>query len=131
QKDSWRLKYTRELSDPTFSTGTLETDRKLLSNLIAYYCCLEGIFFYCGFTQILSMGRRYKMTGVAEQFQYILRDESMHLNFGIDVINQIKLENPHLWTQEFQQEVIQMILQGTELEIAYARDSIHRGVLVI
>ena len=45
------------------------------------------------------------MTGVAEQFQYILRDESMHMNFGIDVINQIKLENPHLWTEEFQKEI--------------------------
>jgi len=75
------------------------------------------------------MGRRNKMTGVAEQFQYILRDESMHLNFGIDVINQIKLENPHLWSNEFQQEVIQMILEGTELEIAYARDTMPRGVL--
>ena len=62
----------------------------------------EGIFFYVGFTQILSMGRRNKMTGTSEQFQYILRDESMHLNFGIDVINQIKIENPHLWTAEFQ-----------------------------
>ena len=52
----------------------------------------EGIFFYVGFVQVLSMGRRNKMTGVAEQFQYILRDESMHMNFGIDVINQIKLK---------------------------------------
>ena len=69
------------------------------------------------------------MTGVAEQFQYILRDESMHLNFGIDVINQIKLENPSLWTEEFKQEAIQMILEGTELEIAYARDTMPRGVL--
>ena len=43
---------------------------------------------------MLSMGRRNKMTGTAEQFQYILRDESMHLNFGVDVINQIKIENP-------------------------------------
>jgi ribonucleoside-diphosphate reductase beta chain len=53
----------------------------------------------------------------------------MHLNFGIDVINQIKLENPLLWTPEFQQEAIQMILEGTELEIAYARDTMPRGVL--
>ena len=97
KKASWGLKYTRSISDPTFNTGTVETDKELLRNLIAYYCVLEGIFFYCGFTQILSMGRRNKMTGVAEQFQYILRDESMHLNFGIDVINQIKIENPHLW----------------------------------
>ncbi|AXI03998.1 ribonucleotide-diphosphate reductase subunit beta [Aquirhabdus parva] len=129
KKATWALKYTQSLSDPTFHTGTPENDQRLLRNLIAFYCVLEGIFFYCGFTQILSMGRRNKMGGVAEQFQYILRDESMHLNFGIDVINQIKNENPHLWTPEFQQEIIQMILEGATIEIEYARDTMPRGVL--
>ena len=128
-KASWALKYTRALADPTFRTGTLEDDRTLLKNLIAYYCVLEGIFFYCGFTQILSMGRRNKMTGTSEQFQYILRDESMHVNFGIDVINQIKLENPRLWDEDMQALAMQMILEGTELEIRYARDTMPRGVL--
>lgn len=128
-KATWSLSHTHSLSDPTFTTGTQETDQELLRNLIGFYAVTEGIFFYCGFTQILSMGRRNKMTGVAEQFQYILRDESMHLNFGIDVINQIKLENPGLWTEDFKQEVIQMILEGTELEIQYARDTMPRGVL--
>ena len=129
KKASWGLKYTRSISDPKFETGTPETDRQFLRNLIAYYCVLEGIFFYCGFTQILSMGRRNKMTGTAEQFQYILRDESMHLNFGIDVINQIKIENPHLWDAQMKDEATQMILQGTQLEIEYARDTMPRGVL--
>lgn len=128
-KASWALKYTKEISTPGFDTGTVETDKALLSNLIAYYCVLEGIFFYCGFTQILSMGRRNKMTGTSEQFQYILRDESMHVNFGIDVINQIKLENPALWDEEMQSMARQMILEGTTLEIAYARDTMPRGVL--
>ena len=129
KKASWSLNKTQALSDPNFTTGTVEDDQQVLRNLIGFYGVTEGIFFYCGFTQILSMGRRNKMTGVAEQFQYILRDESMHLNFGIDVINQIKLENPHLWTEEFQQEAIQMILEGTALEIEYARDTMPRGVL--
>lgn len=129
KKASWGLKYTRSISDPTFTTGTVETDKQFLRNLIAYYCVLEGIFFYCGFTQILSMGRRNKMTGTAEQFQYILRDESMHLNFGIDMINQIKIENPHLWDADMKDEATQMILQGTQLEIEYARDTMPRGVL--
>ncbi len=129
KKAAWSISHTHELSDPNFNTGTMEADQTLLRNLIGFYAVTEGIFFYCGFTQILSMGRRNKMTGVAEQFQYILRDESMHLNFGIDVINQIKLENPHLWTEAFQQESIQMILEGTELEIEYARDTMPRGVL--
>jgi len=69
------------------------------------------------------------MTGTAEQFQYILRDESMHVNFGIDVINQIKIENPHLWDDEMKHEAAQMILEGTELEIMYARATMPRGVL--
>jgi ribonucleoside-diphosphate reductase beta chain len=129
KKASWGLKYTRELSDPNFNTGTRETDQALLKNLIAFYCCLEGIFFYCGFTQILSMGRRNKMTGTSEQFQYILRDESMHLNFGIDMINQIKLENPQLWTDKMKEEATQMILEATQLEVEYARDTMPRGVL--
>jgi ribonucleoside-diphosphate reductase beta chain len=129
KKASWGLKYTRSISDPQFQTGTVETDRQFLKNLIAYYCVLEGMFFYCGFTQILSMGRRNKMTGTAEQFQYILRDESMHLNFGIDVINTIKMENPHLWDAQMQEEATQMILQGAQLEIEYAHDTMPRGVL--
>ena len=129
KKAAWGLKYTRSISDPNFKTGTTETDQELLRNLIAFYCCLEGIFFYCGFTQILSMGRRNKMTGTSEQFQYILRDESMHLNFGIDMITQIKLENPELWTDEMKEQATQMILQATQLEIEYARDTMPRGVL--
>ena len=129
KKASWALKYTKEINDPSFTTGTVDTDKTLLKNLIAYYCVLEGIFFYCGFTQILSMGRRNKMTGTSEQFQYILRDESMHVNFGIDVINQIKLENPHLWDEEMQSAARGMILEGTELEVSYARDTMPRGVL--
>ena len=129
KKASWALKYTQEINDPKFETGTIETDKALLKNLIAYYCVLEGIFFYCGFTQILSMGRRNKMTGTSEQFQYILRDESMHVNFGIDVINQIKLENPHLWDEEMQEMATRMILEGTQFEIEYAQDTMPRGVL--
>ena len=75
------------------------------------------------------MGRRNKMTGTSEQFQYILRDESMHLNFGIDMINQIKLENPSLWNDDMKQQATQMILEATQLEIEYARDTMPRGVL--
>ncbi|MEE8244146.1 MAG: ribonucleotide-diphosphate reductase subunit beta [Pseudomonadales bacterium] len=129
RKASWAIQYINEISDPAFCTGTRETDQALLKNLIAFYCVTEGIFFYCGFTQILSMGRRNKMTGTSEQFQYILRDESMHVNFGIDVINQIKLENPSLWDDEMQIMARQMILEGTQLEIEYAKDTMPRGVL--
>lgn len=128
-KAVWALDYTQSLGDPSFNTGTPAADQRLLRDLIAFYVIFEGIFFYVGFTQILSMGRRNKMVGTSEQFQYILRDESMHMNFGIDVINQIKIENPHLWTEAFQQEAIAMIRKGVELETQYAIDTMPRGIL--
>ena len=120
RKAAWALPFTESLADQNFKTGSLEDDKTLLRNLIA---------FYCGFTQILSMGNRNKMTGTAEQFQYILRDESMHVNFGIDMINQIKLENPQLWDEAMQTEARNMILQGTQLEIEYAHDTMPGGIL--
>ena len=129
RKAEWALPFTQSLGDPNFQTGTFENDQRLLRDLIAFYVVFEGIFFYVGFSQILSMGRRNKLTGVAEQFQYILRDESMHMNFGIDVINQIKIENPQLWSGEFQQQMIDLIMEGVELEIAYAYDTMPRGIL--
>ncbi|PIZ04399.1 MAG: ribonucleotide-diphosphate reductase subunit beta [Gammaproteobacteria bacterium CG_4_10_14_0_8_um_filter_38_16] len=129
KKASWALPYTQSLADPDFHTGTMENNQRLVRDLIAFYVVFESIFFYVGFTQILAMGRRGKMTGTSEQFQYILRDESMHANFGIDVINQIKIENPDLWTPAFQQQVLHMIREGVDLELQYARDTMPRGIL--
>jgi ribonucleoside-diphosphate reductase beta chain len=129
RKAEWALPYTQYLADPHFHTGTPENDRRLLRELVAFYLIFEGIFFYVGFVQVLSMGRRNKMTGTAEQFQYILRDESMHMNFGIDVINQIKIENPHLWTAEFKDELVAMIRDAVQLEADYAHETMPRGVL--
>lgn len=129
RKARWAMPYTQSLGDPNFYTGTPEADQRLLRDLIAFYVVFEGIFFYVGFTQILSMGRRNKMTGTSEQFQYILRDESMHLNFGIDAINQIKIENPHLWTDALKAEAIKMINEGVELEFQYAVDTMPHGIL--
>jgi ribonucleoside-diphosphate reductase beta chain len=128
-KAMWALPFTQSLSDPFFETGTLANNQRLLRDLIAFYVVFEGIFFYVGFVQILSLGRRNKMIGTAEQFQYILRDESMHLNFGIDVINQIKIENPQLFTLDFQKEITQLIKDGVDLEYQYSKDTMPRGIL--
>ncbi|RDU94812.1 ribonucleotide-diphosphate reductase subunit beta [Trinickia dinghuensis] len=128
-KDEFLIPFIHTLTDPAFKTGTLEADQKLLKSLIVFACVMEGLFFYVGFTQILALGRQNKMTGAAEQYQYILRDESMHCNFGIDLINQIKLENPHLWTREFREEIRELFKHAVELEYRYAEDTMPRGVL--
>ncbi|WP_425452574.1 ribonucleotide-diphosphate reductase subunit beta [Alkalispirillum mobile] len=128
-KAAWALKYTQNLESGQFDTSTPEGAQGFLRDLVAFYVVFEGMWFYTGFAQILSLGRQNKMTGIAEMYQYILRDESIHLNFGIDVINQIRHENPDLWTSDFEQEVLTMLREATELEVAYARDTMPRGML--
>lgn len=128
-KDEFLIPFIDVLTDPEFKTGTLESDQKLLKSLIAFACIMEGMFFYVGFVQILALGRQNKMIGAAEQFQYILRDESAHCTFGIDLINTVKLENPHLWTPEFKEDIKAMFRKAVELEHAYAVDTMPRGVL--
>jgi len=128
-KDQFLIPFIEVISNPNFKTGTHEADQTLLKSLIVFACLMEGLFFYVGFTQILALGRQNKMTGAAEQYQYILRDESMHCNFGIDLINQLKLENPGLWTAEFKAEIKALFMQAVELEYRYAEDTMPRGVL--
>ncbi len=129
RKDAFEMELTQEILDPDFTTQTFEGAQAFLKNLIGFYLIMEGIFFYTGFVMILSFHRRNLMKGIGEQFQYIMRDETIHLNFGIDLINGIKAENPEIWTPEFQEQMVDRIRQSVELEIAYAKDCLPNGIL--
>ncbi len=129
KKDAFEMELTAEVLNDGFTTDTLEGRQMFLKNLIGYYVIMEGIFFYSGFVMVLSFHRRNLMKGIGEQFQYILRDETVHMNFGVDLINGIKAENPDIWTAQFQDEMIQRIRAAVELEIEYAEGCLPRGVL--
>ncbi|MDA0708650.1 MAG: ribonucleotide-diphosphate reductase subunit beta [bacterium] len=128
-KDQFVMNMTSDVLDPHFTTETIEGVQKFIKNLVGFYVIMEGIFFYSGFVMILSFHRQNRMTGIGEQFQYILRDETIHLNFGIDLINTIKVENPGVWTHELQRDIYDMVNDAVEYEVIYARDCLPDGVL--
>lgn len=128
-KDEFVMRLTADVLQPDFHTGTADGLRAFMKNLVGFYVIMEGVFFYSGFAMMLAFHRQNKMTGIGEQFQYILRDETVHLNFGIDVINSLKLEEPECWTGEVQHEVRGMIVEAVEYEVRYAEDCLPRGVL--
>jgi ribonucleoside-diphosphate reductase beta chain len=129
EKDAFEMTLTGDIMRDGFSTDSTEGVQTFVKNLVGFYVIMEGIFFYSGFVMMLSFLRQNRMTGIGEQFQYILRDESVHLNFGIDLINGIKEENPEVWTEEFRAELDAMINKAVELEVAYAEDCLPRGIL--
>jgi ribonucleoside-diphosphate reductase beta chain len=127
-KASFILTFNEGIFDPAFKTGTFENDQKFLENLCIFSLILEGIFFYSSFAVMFGFQRQHKLTGSAEQIQYIMRDESMHLNFGIKLINTIKEENPNLWTADFQEKIINWVKEAARLEYTYAAEVFPHGI---
>ncbi|OGZ41431.1 MAG: ribonucleotide-diphosphate reductase subunit beta [Candidatus Ryanbacteria bacterium RIFCSPHIGHO2_02_FULL_45_43] len=127
-KDAFVLSFNEGIFDPLFKTGTFENDQKFLENIIVFSLIMEGIFFYSSFAVMFGFQRQNKMVGAAEQIQYIMRDESMHLNFGIDLINTIKQEQPELWTKTFQERAIELVKKAAQLEYRFAQTAFPTGI---
>jgi ribonucleoside-diphosphate reductase beta chain len=128
-KDSFLMNICTDINRADFNINTLEGKREFLRNLITYYVICEGIFFFSGFAMLLSFNRQNKLPGVGEQIQYTLRDESLHIKFGIKLINRIREDNPKIWTKAFEKETLEHIDKAMELELDYARDVLPNGIL--
>lgn len=129
EKDDFVVDMTKSLLEPNFSTRGVENMQMFVHDLVGFYVIMEGIFFYAGFAMMLSLLRQNRMVGIGEQFQFILRDETVHLAFGSDLINSIVEENPEIWTEEFKNEIVRNIKKGVELEAKYAEEALPRGIL--
>ena len=129
EKDEFVVGMTESILDDDFEIRTDEDVRSLLRDLIGFYVVMEGIFFYAGFAMMLGLKRQNKMVGIGQQFEYIMRDESIHLAFGVDLINTIREEHPGVWTDEFGAEMAAMITEAVELEQIYAREACPDEVL--
>ena len=130
-KDDFVVNLTQSVFDPAFTTEGEENVQRFVHDLVGYYVIMEGIFFYAGFAMMLALKRQNKMIGIGEQFEYIMRDESLHLAFGCDLINTIKTEIPQIWSQDFQDELVGLIRHSVELEKKYAYDACPEGLLGI
>jgi ribonucleoside-diphosphate reductase beta chain len=130
-KDEFVINLTKSILDPNFKTDSQENIKLFVHDLIGFYVIMEGIFFYAGFAMILALKRLGKMNGIGQQFEYIMRDESLHLAFGCDLINTIKAENPLIFDDEFTKDITKMITHAVELEKNYAYDACPEGILGI
>jgi ribonucleoside-diphosphate reductase beta chain len=131
EKDAFVVELTKTVFEPGFSTEGAANIQRFVHDLIGYYVIMEGIFFYAGFAMMLALKRQNKMVGIGEQFEYIMRDESLHLAFGCDLINTIKAENPEIWTEAFKEEIGRLVDQAVKLEQRYAHDACPEGLLGI
>jgi ribonucleoside-diphosphate reductase beta chain len=126
-KDDFLIQVTGGLNEANIDTSTLEGKRELYKAAFTYWVVCEGTFFFSGFAMLLALSD--KIPGIAEQIQYTLRDESIHIKFGTTLLNKIREQNPDLMTDKFETELTEVLKQAVELEIKYAQDVLPRGIL--
>ena len=128
-KEDFEVKYITRMIEDTLDINTVEGKQDFVRNLVAYSVIMEGIWFYSGFMTALSFRQRNLLRNFASLVDWVVRDESLHLKFGINLILTVLEENPEIATEEFAAEIRQMILDAVDMEIKYNQDQFPNGIL--
>jgi len=126
-KDDFLMEVTSGMQNKDHDSTTIEGQREIIKGAFTYWIVCEGTFFFSGFAMLLAM--QDKIPGICEQIQYTLRDESLHIKFGTDLLNKIKEQCPQAWDDSLTEELISVLKHAVDLEISYAEDVLPRGIL--
>ena len=128
-KEDFINRYVKRMTEDTLDIESEEGKKNFIRNMVATNICMEGIWFYSGFMVALSFRQRNQLRNFGSMINWVLRDESLHLKFGINLIHTILEENADIVTEEFAQEIRSIIIEGVDLETQYNRDLFPNGIL--
>lgn len=128
-KENFINKYMKRMMDDTLDIETTEGKMDFIRNLVATNIVMEGIWFYSGFMVALSFRQRNQLRNFGSMINWVIRDESLHLKFGMNLVQHILEENQELLTEEFANEIKGIIVEGVNLETEYNKDLFPNGIL--
>jgi ribonucleoside-diphosphate reductase beta chain len=128
-KEAFINKYLLRMTEVSLDITTVDGKKDFVRNLVATNIVMEGIWFYSGFMVALSFRQRNQLRNFGSMINWVVRDESLHLQFGINLIHNILEENPELLTEEFADEIRSILIEGVNCETAYNKDLFPTGIL--
>ena len=129
EKEKYVMTYLKRMTEEKLDIETPEGKKDFIKNLVATNIVMEGIWFYSGFMVALSFRQRNYLRNFGSMIDWVLRDESLHLKFGIYLIQTALEENSELLTEEFANEIRSLIIDGVNIENAYNKDLFPNGIL--
>src|SRR6266481_3172341 len=128
-KEAYVMKYLKRMTEDKLDIETPEGKMDFIRNLVATNIVMEGVWFYSGFMVALSFRQRNQLRNFGSMINWVIRDESLHLKFGINLVHNILEENQDLLTEEFANEIRQIVIDGVNCETAYNKDLFPTGIL--
>ncbi|MGE0615155.1 MAG: ribonucleotide-diphosphate reductase subunit beta [Bacteriovoracia bacterium] len=102
--------------------------RKFLLNLICFAACIEGLFFFAAFAYVYFLRSKGLLNGLATGTNWVFRDESAHMAFAFKTIETIRAEEPTLFDEDLNRQIVQMMIEAVDCETAFAEDILGHGV---
>jgi ribonucleoside-diphosphate reductase beta chain len=119
----------KRMTEDTLDITTSEGKKDFIRNFVATNIVMEGIWFYSGFMVALSFRQRNQLSNFGSMINWVLRDESLHLKFGMNLVHNILEENQELLTEDFAKEIRDIIIEGVNLETAIQQRPLPEGIL--
>ncbi len=107
---------------------TREQRRQFLLNMVCFAGCIEGLFFFGAFAYVYYLRSRGLLHGLASGTNWVFRDESAHMAFAFEVIRTAREEEPDLFDDDLKAQVVQMMSEAVDCEVAFAEDTLSGGV---
>ncbi len=109
----------------------VDTDEKrtqFIINLICFASCVEGLFFFGSFAYVYFLRNKGLLPGLAVATNWVFRDETLHIEGAMAVVQALKVEYPHLFTAELESTVSNMIEEAIAVEMHFCEDALSFGV---
>ncbi|MEQ1603921.1 MAG: ribonucleotide-diphosphate reductase subunit beta [Pyrinomonadaceae bacterium] len=107
---------------------TKDHRRQFLLNLMCFATCIEGLFFFAAFAYVYFLRSKGLLHGLAAGTNWVFRDESAHMAFALDVIGEVRKEEPELFDESLTRQIVQMIGEAVDCEMQFAEDVLGLGV---
>ncbi len=107
---------------------TKEDRKQFLLNLICFATCIEGLFFFAAFAYVYFLRSKGLLHGLAAGTNWVFRDESAHMAFALDVIKEVRNEEPELFDESLHRQIVKMIDEAVTCEMQFAEDILSGGI---
>ena len=108
-----RIKYLEK----SISNSKAVENKDYFESVVLFSMFVENVSLFSQFLVIMSFNKHKNMLkGISNAVEATSKEENIHAEFGFDLVNLIKQENPHWWTDQLVEDLINATKEAYEAE---------------
>jgi ribonucleoside-diphosphate reductase beta chain len=108
-----RIKYLEK----SITNSKAVENKDYFESVVLFSMFVENVSLFSQFLVIMSFNKHKNMLkGISNAVEATSKEENIHAEFGFDLVNLIKKENPDWWTDELVEDLIEATMEAYDAE---------------